>query len=441
MKALRAAWPLLLVALAAGALGWMLAALLQDRDHQGLDSSKLVGRANVISAVVAVVLAVPVLWPVVKRTGAAPPLDAPAEQAGAGTSGSNAAPLPSPARRLGAELGWVLARGAQDLQVHPAIRDGAAVGAPFLTDYARRAHDRELGERIKAVVGGRSTMVVLVGGSSTGKTRACWEALGDLERLSGDWRVWRPTGTEDLLAGLTSSTFDVARTVVWLDELQLYVQTKSPTVDEAVAAALQGLLDDPEREPVLVLGTIWPDRWSALVRQPGQAEEDPRPLARRLLQHRGLPVPEVAEGEDFHALKRAAGQDGRLAVALERDARHPIQYLAGARELLKRYDQATPPLRAVLDAVGDARRVGVPRPFTVEFVERAAQNYLEQRDLLQLPAADRETWVRAALVELQVPSRGVPGPLSPDSTGQGMVLADYLEQHLRRSRALTQPRD
>jgi hypothetical protein len=144
------------------------------------------------------------------------------------------------------------------------------------------------------------------------------------------------------------------------------MHTISPTSDEAVAAALQGLLDDPDREPVLVLGTIWPERWSSLVRQPSPGAEDLRPLARRLMQHRALPVPEAAEGEDLQALRRAARQDGRLAVALERDARHPIQQLAGARELLRRYEQAPPPLRAVLDAVGDARRMGVPHPFPLE---------------------------------------------------------------------------
>ena len=50
----------------------------------------------------------------------------------------------------------------------------------------------ELGRVVRAAAAGRSGVAVLVGGSSTGKTRACWEALGLLRDQDPPWRLWHP---------------------------------------------------------------------------------------------------------------------------------------------------------------------------------------------------------------------------------------------------------
>lgn len=64
------------------------------------------------------------------------------------------------------------------LEVHRAITVAGSSGLPVLPPYLGREHDEELRGRVgRAVDEGRSAMVVLVGGSSTGKIRACWEAL------------------------------------------------------------------------------------------------------------------------------------------------------------------------------------------------------------------------------------------------------------------------
>jgi hypothetical protein len=94
------------------------------------------------------------------------------------------------------------------LEVHHAITVPGSEALPMLPPYLERDHDHELRRRIaRALAEGRSTMVVLVGGSSTGKTRACWEALHtnrDGQRLlAGEHRtqaceatprMWRRTG-------------------------------------------------------------------------------------------------------------------------------------------------------------------------------------------------------------------------------------------------------
>ena len=54
-----------------------------------------------------------------------------------------------------------------------------------LPGYLPREHDELLSRVVRAAAGGRSGIAVLVGGSSTGKTRACWEALGLLRDQPG----------------------------------------------------------------------------------------------------------------------------------------------------------------------------------------------------------------------------------------------------------------
>lgn len=69
-----------------------------------------------------------------------------------------------------------------DLEVHPAgpamSRARSGPQQQILPGYVRREHDHVIAEAVNAAVAGQSRMVVLVGSSSTGKTRACWEAAG-----------------------------------------------------------------------------------------------------------------------------------------------------------------------------------------------------------------------------------------------------------------------
>ena len=65
-------------------------------------------------------------------------------------------------------------------------------GLPDLPSYVPREHDETLARVVRAAAQGRSEIAVLVGGSSTGKTRACWEALHLLRDQAGPWRLWHP---------------------------------------------------------------------------------------------------------------------------------------------------------------------------------------------------------------------------------------------------------
>ena len=139
-------------------------------------------------------------------------------------------------------------------------------------------------------------MVTLVGGSSTGKTRACWEAIHaetDGKKLLEGWRLWHPfdpTRPEAALAGLDEIG---PRTVVWLNEAQHYLLTGGSDRGDRVAARLRRLLTDPERAPVVVLGTLWPIYWDTLTHNPAheRAQFDPHAQARQLLAGTQIVVP------------------------------------------------------------------------------------------------------------------------------------------------------
>jgi len=65
---------------------------------------------------------------------------------------------------------------AADLELHDPV-EVPDQRLPEQTKYVRRSQDERLASAVKGVLGGASQMVTLVGDSSTGKTRACHEAV------------------------------------------------------------------------------------------------------------------------------------------------------------------------------------------------------------------------------------------------------------------------
>ncbi|MFD0602147.1 transposase [Streptomyces aureus] len=120
-------------------------------------------------------------------------------------------------------------------------------------------------------------MVVLAGTSSTGKTRACWEAVQPL--APSGWRLWHPFDPTRAEAALSDLHRVRTRTVVWLNEAQHSLG--NPGEGERIAAALHTLLVRPERGPVLVLGSrSRPGRGAAADRRGGLLQQ----LTKRLLE-------------------------------------------------------------------------------------------------------------------------------------------------------------
>ncbi|MGM0361686.1 helix-turn-helix domain-containing protein [Streptomyces griseoaurantiacus] len=342
-----------------------------------------------------------------------------------------------------------------DLEVHRAGPGPTAVGSDVSAErawpaYVRREHDRVLDKAVDDAMAGRSRIMVLVGASSTGKTRACWEAVQPL--ADQGWRLWHPFDPTRAQAALEQLHRVGPRTVVWLNEAQHYLGDRA--VGEQIAAAVHRLLVSRERGPVLVLGTLWPEYATQYTALPIPSEPDLHSRVRELLAGHLLAVPDAFDAPAL-AAARALAKDGDwlLADALTRahsDGRI-TQDLAGAPELLNRYQHAGPAAKAVLQAAMDARRLGVGLHLPQAFLTDAATDYLSQSDYDQLT----DGWAEQAYAELAKPVHGKqaplrqttprplrrpPAPASAATTGAEagrgpqFRLADYLEQHGRTSR-------
>ena len=348
----------------------------------------------------------------------------------------------------GAAAGWPLEEVTDpfdfDLEIHKPVEPGTPrLGLPLLPEYVARDHDNKLECVVRAAADGSSGMTVLVGGSSTGKTRACWEALGLLRGRPEGWRLWHPIDPSRPEAALDGLSSIGPRTVVWLNEAQFYLGVTAEGLGERVAARLRELLRDRDRAPVLVLATLWPQHWGTLTARPA-AQDDPHAHARELLADRDITVPAAFTPDQVRQL-RAAG-DPRLAMAAEAaEEGRVIQFLAGAPELVARHRNAPPAAAALISAAMDARRLGMAVALPFAFLEQAAPGYLSDTEWDGLG----DDWLEQALAYTAEPCNGVRGPLTPIRsrpghevrTGQvpAYRLADYLEQNGRLTRRAVIP--
>ncbi|GAA0903015.1 hypothetical protein [Virgisporangium aurantiacum] len=339
-------------------------------------------------------------------------------------------------------LGWVIGElddaAALAFEVHQTVTIAGQDQLPALPPYLPRAHD----ERLRAELGrarNGSRVIMLVGGSSTGKTRACWEAV---RAVLPSWRVWHPLTPErpDAVVDALTGSRVAPHTVIWLNEAQMYLLP--PGVGARVATALQNLLHDVAAGPVLVLGSMWPDYWRTLT-DPHSTEH---PAARALL-GRGLDITVPARFSDRELIwsRDQVAADPRLRYAIDHGGGRVTQYLAGAPELIRRYEQANDHARAVLWAAVDFRRFGsfvyAPR----EVLYHATPGYLDAE--VWGGTTPGYGWFADALTYLTEPCQGIlgllrqrrPPPDAPVADEVRYHVADYLEQIIRAERADISP--
>lgn len=347
-----------------------------------------------------------------------------------------------------------------DLEVHVAAeapgsgsfsstsRDGRRHSrAGTLPAYVRRPHDEHLMAVVEAAEGGHSEMAVLVGSSSTGKTRACWEAIQPLA-VSG-WRLWHPFDPTRADAALVDLPRVEPRTIVWLNDSEQYFGGEN---GERVAAALHRLLTDVDRSPVLVMGTLWPEYQDIYLALPLSGSARSHPQVRQLLAGRLITLPDSFDNTALNKARALADAgDRQLSHALKHvDRGRLTQFLAGAPELLRRYEAATPPVRALLEVAMDARRLGAGLHLPVGFLEQAVEDYLSDDEYDDLT----DNWLEQAFADATRPVHGRlaplrrvrPRPVRKPSPAAGTLalsyrLADYLEQHGRRLRGRLCPPD
>ena len=345
--------------------------------------------------------------------------------------------MPRPGRGDGggaaqADTRPVRASDAQRLGVHRAISADTAPGqaVPELTVYVQRDHDVRLRERLSAPAG--PVMVVLVGGSSTGKTRAAFEAV---RQCLPEWSLVRPVDAADLLEQVHSGAAG-PETVLWLNETQIFLRGQPD-----VAVALRRLLG--RDEPVVVIGTMWPEFWKELTCAPDDGGPDVNHQTRELLLQDAdrVDVPETFAGRDLVQLNHVLAADSRLATAAEAAGSDGkvVQVLAGGPELVQCYDHPADAEdrfgKAVLTAAMDARRAGCESPIGGSFLEAAAPAYMDPSDRAGAP----DTWFATGLAHATREIRGIAaltGQRQAPGIGpaDGYVLHDYLDQHGRLTR-------
>ncbi|WP_327388086.1 tetratricopeptide repeat protein [Streptomyces sp. NBC_01207] len=347
-------------------------------------------------------------------------------------------PSPRPAQRSPHPLrtwGQVIAETdpVTGLEVHRAIdsHDGSQECSD-LPLYVERPHDTLVRRYFDSAMQGSSQLLVLVGDSSTGKTRALWEAV---RRLPEGWRVWRPSGASELLSALTG-TEPLSRTVLWLNEMQRYL-TKD--THQLVVEALDTLISTLSRGPVLVAGTLWPRDHRDLTCEPASP-------AAKLLKDRHIRIPDTFDETSLQRLAETSQRDPRLAEALAQGNDTITQYLAGGPALLDRYNTSTE-VQALVNAAVDAARLGYTQDVTEQFLHSAAWSLIPETYRRRQKPDWHTRWFPQALADAAQDCRGVPGPLTTDPPGPDQPptaprtyrLADYLRQRITPHRALLCP--
>ena len=288
---------------------------------------------------------------------------------------------------------------------------------------------RDIDDRLRAGLATdaqRGCFVLLIGGSSVGKTRTLYEAV--LAALP-DWWLVHPAGPGEVAALPAAPT---PRTVVWLDELQRYLDGEHGLTGGVVRA----LLGAPH--PVVIIGSLWLDRYAAYATVPAPGGPDPHAREREVLDLAAV----IRVGPEFTAAEQgraraAAARDRRLAVALESAGYGLTQTLAAAPQLVARWEDArtlNSYAWAVLTAALDVARLGVHAPLSADLLRAAAPGYCTSQQQAEAP----ENWLEQALAYTTEKLHGAVAALTPAGAGMGQVsgyiVADYLIQHASRER-------
>lgn len=308
--------------------------------------------------------------------------------------------------------------------------------APSMPGYVPRDFDAREPAGLRPLIDAAADsggFVLLVGGSSVGKTRSLYEAVRT--RLP-DWWLLHPAH-QDQLAGAAASS--PQQLVIWLDELQKYLDGERGLT----AATVRELLRPGRR--VLLVGTLWPRRYDEYVEQPRETNgkaDDPYRVERELLKLADV----LYVGPSFSAMEReraeqAAKGDERLRLALASPDFGLTQVIAGAPQLVHRWDAADAYARALLTAAVDAALLGAKSGIPGDLLRTAVPGYCTPEERASAP----DDWFDRALAYASRPLLGAASPLIPVRTDLGMGspdayrAADYLVQHVGRERRSTPP--
>jgi predicted negative regulator of RcsB-dependent stress response len=313
------------------------------------------------------------------------------------------------------------------LGVHAAIQTAqpleAAQPVPAdgeLPPYVPRDFDADLHTKLTRAQH-QGGFVLLVGDSSVGKTRALFETV---QAVLPDWWLLHP---RDAGALREFAAHPTGRTVVWLDELQDYLDfpggVPAGQVRELIAAG------------VVLVATCWPGEHNKRRALPKDGQPDPYANDRRLLDLADvLHVPAAFSSHERRRAEELASTDRRIRIALDTSDAGFTQVMAAGPELIRHWTQAPAYAKAVITAALDARRVGAHAPLTRDYLTDATPGYLNEREVATAPP----DWLEKALAYATRLLHGATAALTPVSAGMGAIagyqVADYLHQYALHAR-------
>ncbi|WP_157880642.1 hypothetical protein [Streptomyces sp. Root1310] len=316
------------------------------------------------------------------------------------------------------------------LGVHAAIEVDGAAGA--VCEYVLRDADLSThGVRAKLTAASQSGgFILLVGASSVGKTRSAFEAL---QAVLADWWLVHPVSTAEIDALAEDPP---QQTVIWLDELQRYL-------DGLSLVTVRSLLQRASH-PVVLIATLWPDRYSAYMRSPVHDHPDLTSVQREILQlAEVVHISETFTASETARAEQLARNDPRIHAALLASSEYGLpQTIAAVPMLVRRWENADPYARALLCAAVDATRLGFRSVLTAPLLSAAAPGYCQAKDRAAAPP----NWFERSLAYATQLLHGATAALVPVAVDglsmgrvDGYVLADFLLQHLTVRRRTVRP--
>ncbi|BCY09803.1 hypothetical protein L3i22_048910 [Actinoplanes sp. L3-i22] len=299
---------------------------------------------------------------------------------------------------------------------------GVNAGIRPLPGYVPRHFDPDLRQLIEDGTR-QGCFVVLIGGSSTGKTRSLYEAV---RAKAEQWWLAQPADTRDIYRLLDEPD---RRAVIWLDELARFFD-QTPALTKPQVARLV-------RAGHIVVGTLWFEDYKARMdsRVTGAAERE------LLVFAEPIDVPPRFRPAEQLCARQLATTDSAIRAALDASEDGLTQVLAAGPELMRRWEHAPPYARAAITAAADARRLGILSPLPPELLLEAMSGYLSRPE----QAASRESWLKEVdayaaqrINETSIaalPQEAGDRPGSPP----GYRAADFLAQQLRIQRRVQCP--
>ena len=322
----------------------------------------------------------------------------------------------------------------------PQPRRERADGAPSLDRDLPAFVSRDKGREIASWMSRASEsggFLVLCGDSSVGKTRLLYETA---RQVLPNFVVLVPgTGNGALVNSISKAKLRrPPKLIVWLDELQRFLDGPflAPGSTRITANAVWRLLGAPT--PVVVLGAMWREHARELTKlDPDMPGRYCYPKAADILRDGRVRLEMLKTFSDEERDRAGKLPDPRLKVALDDPVYNVTEVLAGAPQLVARYELASEEQRAVLDAAIDARRLGIHALLPGTLLGALARGYLSTLH-------PDDSWQDPALAELARPDHATT-PLilllnQEKSEELGYTVADYLEQYGRQQRKELFPR-